>query len=114
MRIHIAIRLSAVITVAASSLAGCASPQSPQGYTAQSDFAPEPGVAKVIFVRDHESGDSTLARIVDDHGTLLVVSAPGTNFPVRFPPGPHTFYSCAGEDTQALKVPLSAQARCTR
>jgi hypothetical protein len=70
----------------------------------------EPDVAKIVFVRDYEIGNSSLARIVDEAGHLVVISAPGTNFTVKLPPGEHAFYSCAGGDTDALKATLRAGA----
>ncbi|HTA94017.1 MAG TPA: hypothetical protein VK745_30775, partial [Polyangiaceae bacterium] len=104
-------RTLAITVVAIVLQVGCASPRSPQAYAGSIDLAPEPGVAKVLFVRDSEFGDSTLARIVDERGRLLVISAPGTSFTATLAPGEHTFVSCAGDDTtEALKASLRGGA----
>jgi hypothetical protein len=102
-------------------MAGCpGSPQSPQGYAKdrprndarlrKAGIVAERGLAKVVFARDAESGDSTLTTIVDEDGKLLLFAEPASHFVVTLSPGEHTFYSCAGKNTHALKANLAAGA----
>ena len=74
---------------------------------ASSDVAPDPALAKVVFIRHSRLGGAIVVTILVQKGRYLGESEADSNFTVKMPPGDYVLASWS-ESTPAMRASLAA------